>query len=84
MYIYSYLFCPYWCKDCCHRVTTQLQLVVVVIIIIIIIMLINEKFYNNNNNNNEYLKKIIQILLNYIRTSVYKSYIYCTAHHCDS
>jgi hypothetical protein len=22
MYIYSYLFSLYWCKDCCHRVTT--------------------------------------------------------------
>jgi len=33
MYIYSYLFCLYWCKDYCHRVTTQLQLVVVIIII---------------------------------------------------
>jgi hypothetical protein len=26
MYIYSYLFCLYWCKDCCHRVTNDLQL----------------------------------------------------------
>ena len=25
MYIYSYLFCLYWCKDYCHWVTTQLQ-----------------------------------------------------------
>ena len=25
MYIYSYLFCLYWCKDYCHRVTTDLQ-----------------------------------------------------------
>jgi hypothetical protein len=25
MYIYSYLFCLYSCKDYCHRVTTQLQ-----------------------------------------------------------
>ena len=25
MYIYSYLFCLHWCKDYCHRVTTQLQ-----------------------------------------------------------
>ena len=24
MYVYSYLFCLYWCKDCCHRVTTEL------------------------------------------------------------
>jgi len=36
MYIYSYLFCLYWCKDYCHRVTTQLQLVIIIIIIIII------------------------------------------------
>jgi len=34
MYTYSYLFCLYWCKDYCHRVTTQLQLVVVVAIVI--------------------------------------------------
>jgi hypothetical protein len=39
MYIYSYLFCLYLCKDYCHRVTSQLQLVVVVIIIIIIIII---------------------------------------------
>ena len=32
MYIYSYLFCLYWCKDYCHRVTPQLHLVVVVVI----------------------------------------------------
>ena len=38
MYIYSYLFCLYYCKDCCHRVTTQLQLVIIIIIIIIIII----------------------------------------------
>ena len=25
MCIYSYLFCLYWCKDYCHRMTTQLQ-----------------------------------------------------------
>ena len=25
MYIYSYLLCPYYCKDYCHRVTTELQ-----------------------------------------------------------
>ena len=31
------LFCLHWCKDCCHRVTTQLQLVIVITIIIIII-----------------------------------------------
>ena len=35
MYIYSYLFCLYWCKDYCHRVTTQLQLIIIIIIIII-------------------------------------------------
>jgi hypothetical protein len=22
MYVLSYLFCLYWCKDYCHRVTT--------------------------------------------------------------
>jgi len=38
MYVYSYLFCLYWCKDYCHRVVTiQLQLVIIIIIIIIII-----------------------------------------------
>jgi len=26
VYDYSYLFCVYWCKDYCHRVTAQLQL----------------------------------------------------------
>ena len=26
-YLYVYLFYLYWCKDCCYRVTTQLQLV---------------------------------------------------------
>ena len=31
MYIYSYLFCLYWCKDYCHRTTTQLQLVAVLV-----------------------------------------------------
>jgi len=40
MYIYSYLFCLYWCKDYRHRVTTQLQLILVTIIIIIIIIII--------------------------------------------
>jgi ABC-type Na+ efflux pump permease subunit len=25
MYIYSYLFCLYRCKDYCHRVTPELQ-----------------------------------------------------------
>ena len=40
MYIYSYLFCLYWCKDYCHRVTTQLKLVIITIITIIIIIII--------------------------------------------
>jgi len=31
MYIYSYLFCLYLCKDYCHRVTTQLQLIKIII-----------------------------------------------------
>ena len=35
MYIYSYLFWPCLCKDYCHRMTTQLQLVIIIIIIII-------------------------------------------------
>jgi hypothetical protein len=39
MYIYSYLFYLYWCKDCCHRLTTKLQLVVVIIIIIVKLVL---------------------------------------------
>ena len=34
MYIYPYLFCLYQCKDCCHLVTTQLNLVVVVLVLI--------------------------------------------------
>jgi hypothetical protein len=25
VYINSHSFCLYWCKDCCHRVTTQLH-----------------------------------------------------------
>jgi len=33
MYIYSYLFCLYYCKDYCHRLTTQLQLVVVAVVV---------------------------------------------------
>ena len=41
MYIYSYLFCLYWCKDCCHRLTTQLQLIIIIIIIIIITIVCN-------------------------------------------
>ena len=39
VYVYSYLFCLYYCKDHCHRVTTQLQLIVIIIIIIIIIII---------------------------------------------
>jgi len=31
---FSYLFCLYWCKDYCYRVTTELQLVIIIIIII--------------------------------------------------
>ena len=42
MYIYSPLFCLYWCKDCCHRVTTELQLVFAI-------------SNNNNNKNNTHL-----------------------------
>jgi hypothetical protein len=38
MYIYSYLFCLCFCKDCCHRVSTQFPLVTIIIIIIIIII----------------------------------------------
>jgi len=37
MYIYSYLFCLYWCKDCCNRVKSKLQYIIIIIIIIIII-----------------------------------------------
>ena len=47
MCVYSYLFCLYQCKDYCHRVTTQLQVVMMmlrllllIIIIIIIIIII--------------------------------------------
>jgi hypothetical protein len=25
MYVYSYLFCLYWCKDYCNRMKTHLQ-----------------------------------------------------------
>jgi len=32
MYIYSYMFCLYYCKGYCHRVTTQLQLIIIIII----------------------------------------------------
>jgi len=37
MYIYSYLFCLYLCKDYCHRVKTQMQLAVVVVVVVMII-----------------------------------------------
>jgi hypothetical protein len=36
MYIYSHSFCLYKCKDYCHRVTTQLQLVVVVVVVVVV------------------------------------------------
>jgi hypothetical protein len=36
MYVYSYLFCLYYCEDYCYRVTTQLQLVVAVAVEIMI------------------------------------------------
>jgi len=34
------MFCLYQCKDYCHWVTTQLQLVKIIVIIIIIIIII--------------------------------------------
>jgi hypothetical protein len=34
VYAYLFLFCLYWCKDYCHRVTTQLQLIIIITIII--------------------------------------------------
>jgi hypothetical protein len=34
MHKYFNLFCLYWCKDYCHRVTTQMQLVIIIIIIL--------------------------------------------------
>ena len=40
VYIYSYLFCLYQCKEYCHRLTTQLQLIIIIIIIIIIIRIV--------------------------------------------
>ena len=36
VYVHLSLFCLYKCKDYCHRVTTQLQLIIIIIIIIII------------------------------------------------
>ena len=36
------MFCLYYCKDYCHRVTTQLQLIILIIIIIIIIIINTE------------------------------------------
>jgi ABC-type transport system involved in cytochrome bd biosynthesis fused ATPase/permease subunit len=44
MYIYSYLLCLYWCKDYCHRVTTQLQLVVVVVIVVVVVVVVRRHF----------------------------------------
>ena len=38
MYIYSYLFGLYLCKDYCHRVTTQLQLLVVVVVVVVVVI----------------------------------------------
>jgi hypothetical protein len=38
MYIYSYPFCLYWCKDYCQGVTTQLQLVVVVVVVVVVVI----------------------------------------------
>jgi hypothetical protein len=40
MYIYSYLFCPYYFKDYCHRATTQLQLVVVLVVVVVVVVII--------------------------------------------
>jgi hypothetical protein len=54
MYIYSYLSCLYWCKDYCHRVTTQLQLII--IIIIIMYERLPETYY----------KKLLQKLYNFL------------------
>jgi hypothetical protein len=38
VYIYSYLFCLYWCQEYCHRVTTQLLLMIMMMMMIIIII----------------------------------------------
>jgi hypothetical protein len=43
------LFCLYWCEDCCHRVTTQLQLVATITITITIIII---KYTQNDINHN--------------------------------
>ena len=40
MFIYSYLFWLYYCKDYCHRVKTQSQLVVVVVVVVVVIIII--------------------------------------------
>jgi len=40
MHNYSYLFCLYWCKDYCHRVTAQLQLVVVVVVVVVVAVVV--------------------------------------------
>jgi hypothetical protein len=41
-FVYIYVFVlvlsvPYWCRDCCHRATTQLQLVVVVVVVVVVV-----------------------------------------------
>jgi len=38
MYIYSFFFCFYWCKDYCHRVITQFQLVLVVVLVVVVVV----------------------------------------------
>jgi hypothetical protein len=40
MYIYSYLFCLYKCKDYCHRVTTSSQLVVIVVVVAVVVVVV--------------------------------------------
>ena len=57
MYIYSYLYYLYWCKDCCHRVETQLQLVIKQVSKVIIIIIII-KIKKNNNNNSVFLSHV--------------------------
>jgi hypothetical protein len=40
MYFYSCLFCLYYCKNYCHWLTTQLQLIIMIIIIINLIIIV--------------------------------------------
>ena len=40
MYIYSYLFCLYWCKDYCHRLTTQLQLLLLLLLLVVVVVVV--------------------------------------------